>query len=170
MAIWFASLFVLRIIPQYHWHPIQHIALSAFRGSALRLDVHAGLGSLRPGERGALRTAVVDRLPVAGDCDGSSEGARLVRLLRQAVQRGGVPVADSSDLDAGISLFLFSDQPVAVRLAKMRELLSAGVSAHDLRTLEDLRDNLARAPAEAWGTEAEGDGRQRGASLAAKGA
>ncbi len=134
--------------------------------------MHAGLGSLRPGERGALRTAVVDRLPALGarGCDGSSEGARLVRLLRQAGERGGVPVSDSSDLDAGISLFLFSDQPVAVRLAKMRELLSAGVSAHDLRTLEDLRDNLARAPAEAWGTQAEGDGRQRGASLAAKGA
>src|SRR6185295_13247473 len=79
-----------------------------------------------------------------------SEGARLVRLLRQAGSQGGVPVADSSELDAGISLFLFSDRPVSVRLAKMRELLSSGAGAHDLRTLEDLRDDLARAPAEAW--------------------
>ena len=86
----------------------------------------------------------------AGATPTDSEGARLVRLLRQAGNHGGVPVADSSELDAGISLFLFSDQPVAVRLAKMRELLSAGVSAHDLRTLEDLRDDLARAPAKAW--------------------
>ena len=87
-----------------------------------------------------------------------------MRLLRQAGRGGGVPVSDSSELDAGISLFLFSDQPVAVRLAKMRELLSAGASAHDLRTLEDLRDNLARAPAEAWGTQADGDGRRRPAT------
>ena len=91
-----------------------------------------------------------------------------MRLLRQAGNGGGVPVSDSSELDAGISLFLFSDQPVAVRLAKMRELLSAGASAHDLGTLEDLRDSLARAPAEAWGTQADGDGRQRGARLTAK--
>jgi O-antigen/teichoic acid export membrane protein len=190
MAIWIASLFVLRIIPRYHWHPIGHIALSALRGSALRFDVQMGLGSLTPGDRGALRTAVIDRLPAqalvpsigehtdgepasgvlvaGGNSDRSSEGARLVRLLRQAGNGGGVPVSDSSELDAGISLFLFSDQPVAVRLAKMRELLSAGASAHDLGTLEDLRDNLARAPAEAWGTQADGDGRQRGARLTAK--
>jgi O-antigen/teichoic acid export membrane protein len=190
MAIWIASLFLLRIIPSYHWHPIRHIALSAFRGSALRFDAHMGLGALEPRERGALRTAVIDRLPApalvpaigehggaepaegppgsGGDSDGSSEGARLVRLLRQAGNRGGVPVSEESELDAGISLYLFSDQPVAVRLAKMRELLAAGASAHDLRTLEDLRDSLARAPAEAWGPQADGDGRPGGARLAAK--
>jgi O-antigen/teichoic acid export membrane protein len=190
MAIWIASLFGLRIIPRHHWHPIGHIVLSALRGSALRFDAQMGLGSLKPGERGSLRTAVIDRLPAqalvpsvgehgdtepaegvlgaGGDSDGSSEGARLVRLLRQAGNGGGVQVVDSSELDAGISLFLFSDQPVAVRLAKMRGLLSTGASAHDLQTLEDLRDSLARAPAEAWGTEADGDGRQRGARLTAK--
>ena len=190
MAIWIASLFLLRIIPTYHWRPIRHIARSAIRGSALRFDLRTGLGSLEPGDRGALRAAVVDRLPaqalvpsageradagagerVAGsgaDSDGSSEGARLVRLLRQAGSRGGVPVSESSELDAGISLFLFSDWPVAVRLAKMRELLSSGVSAHDLRTLEDLRDDLARAPANAWTpTPGDSDGRH-GAALAAK--
>jgi O-antigen/teichoic acid export membrane protein len=167
MAIWIASLFALRIIPRYHWHPIGHIALSALRGSALRFDPQTGLGSLKPDERAALRAAVIDRLPPQA-LDGSSEGARLVRLLRRAGSGGGVPVVDSSELDAGISMFLFSDQPFAVRLAKMRELLSTGASAHDLQTLEDLRDSLARAPAEAWGAEAEGDGRRRGATLAAK--
>ena len=84
-----------------------------------------------------------------------------MRLLRQAGSRGGVPVSESSELDAGISLFLFSDQPVAVRLAKMRELLSSGASAHDLRTLEDLRDDLARAPAEAWGRTPTADAARR---------
>ncbi len=190
MAIWIASLFLLRIIPSYHWHPISHIVRSAIRGSPLRFDVRTGLGSLEPGDRGALRAAVVDRMPgqalvpsagehadggqaegpkdSGADSDGSSEGARLVRLLRQAGNRGGVPVSDSSELDAGISLFLFSDWPFAVRLAKMRELLSSGASAHDLRTLEDLRDDLARAPANAWAsTPGDSDGR-RGAPLAAK--
>ena len=63
MGIWITSLFLLRIIPPYHWHPIRHIALSAIRGSALRFDVGLGLGSLELGERGALRAAVIDRLP-----------------------------------------------------------------------------------------------------------
>jgi hypothetical protein len=57
---------------------------------------------------------------------------------------------------------------VSVRLAKMRALLSSGVSAHDLRTLEDLRDDLARAPADAWEPgPSDADG-LRGAPLAAK--
>jgi O-antigen/teichoic acid export membrane protein len=181
MLFWFASLFVLRIIPKYHWHPIRHIAFSAFRGSALRFDPGAGLGSLKPRERRALRAAVLDRMPaqelvsltgdgadggdrggegdlgewmISGDRnrDDAAEGARLVRLLRQAGQRGGVPVSETSEVDAGISLFLFSDQPVAVRLAKMRELLSAGSNPHELRTLEDIRDALVKAPDDAWGT------------------
>ena len=42
----------------------------------------------------------------------------------------------------------------------MRQLLSAGVSAHDLRTLEDLRDDLARTPPKVWGA-GPGNGRRR---------
>jgi hypothetical protein len=203
MMLWFASLFVLRIIPEYHWKPIRHIAFSAFKGSPLKFDTDAGLGSLKPRERKALRVAVLDRMPaeelvgttgngadgaardgpgtdgatagngpgddlgewvISGDRnrDDSAEGARLVRLLRRAGQRGGVPVSESSEVDAGISLFLFSDQPVAVRLAKMRELLSAGSNAHELQTLEHLRDALLKAPKGAWGAKGGGKGRRRG--------
>jgi O-antigen/teichoic acid export membrane protein len=193
MLLWFASLFVLRIIPQAHWHPIRHIALSVIRrGSALKFDPGAGLGSLKPPERKALRVAVVDRLPPAAlvpskvdgdgagnggeagdgaratdseetvgrDSDDASEGARLVRLLRRTGESGGVPISESSELDAGISLYLFSDEPMAMRLKKMRQLLSAGVSAHELRTLEDLRDDLARTSPKVWGVEP-GNGRRR---------
>ena len=42
----------------------------------------------------------------------------------------------------------------------MRQLLSAGVSAHELRTLEDLRDDLARTSPKVWGVEP-GNGRRR---------
>ena len=176
MLVWLGSLFLFRIIPQYHWHPIRHIAVSAFRGSALRLDVDASLGSLKPRDRRALRTAIVDRMSARalvpateqGD-DGNegsvnvqpdSEGARLVRLLRRAGDRGGVPISRRSELDAGISLYLFSDEPVAVRLAKMRQLLSEGSDAHELRTLADLRDALAKAPAEAWAAKGSRDGKE----------
>jgi hypothetical protein len=51
----------------------------------------------------------------------------------------------------------------------MRELLGVGASAHDLRTLEDLRDDLDRAPAEAWApAPGEPDGRGPGAPVAMK--
>jgi hypothetical protein len=158
MLLWFASLFLLRIIPSYHWHPIRHVAMSAIRrGSVLRFDPDAGLGSLEPDDRRALHTAVIDRMPEAAlDGDDGAEGTRLVRLLRRAGRSGGVPIADDSELDSGISLYLFSDEPVAVRLKKMRELLSEGANAHDLRTLEDLRDDLSKLSGAAWALEPAG--------------
>jgi O-antigen/teichoic acid export membrane protein len=168
MLLWFALLFVLRVIPEQHRRPIAHIARSAVgRGSVLKFDERAGLRSIDPDDRSALRTAVRDRLPdkvlvPGGDGAGATgddsrvwaertpEGARLVRLLRRVGSEGGVPVEGESDLDADISLFLFSDQPVAVRLRKMRQLLSSGADAHELRTLEDLRNDLAVCREGVW--------------------
>jgi hypothetical protein len=79
-----------------------------------------------------------------------TEGARLVRLLRTAGSEGGIPLAEESEVDAGVSLYLFSDQPVAVRLRRMRQLLAAGVDPHELRTLDDLRNDLAKANDTVW--------------------
>src|SRR5207244_811865 len=163
------------------------------RGSALRFDSQAGLGSLEADDRQALRAAVIDRLPPAalvlsggdgteaqdgagasdgaetadgterldGDFDAASEGARLVRLLRHIGRRGGIPLADRSELDAGISLYLFANEPVAVRLRKMRQLLSEGVDAHELRTLEDLRNDLAKASQKTWDVKPAGNRQRR---------
>jgi O-antigen/teichoic acid export membrane protein len=185
MLVWLASLFVLRIIPRYHWHPIRHVTSSALRrSSALKFDPEAALGSLPGRDRRALRAAVIDRLPVAtlapsaadgGGADGGAdggehegelgmlagtEGARLVRLLRQAGRSGGLALEGSSELDGDISLYLFSDQPVAVRLRKMRQLLASGADAHELRMLEGLRDDLAKAPPGTWGVRRRGSGRR----------
>jgi hypothetical protein len=123
------------------------------------------LRSLSSDERDALRVAVVDRMPPEAlippeSPDGEdplgalvhpeAEGARLVRLLRRAAGEGGIPMSGESEYDAGISLFLFSDQPVAVRLRKMRQLLASGENASELRTLEDLRNELAKADDATW--------------------
>ncbi len=192
MLIWFGLLFVLRIIPRYHWEPIRHITKSALRrGSALKFNPKAGLRSLKPGDRKALRTAVIDRIPpevlappktvvpaasdgadalpdgVDGPTDGEeelgrlgdTEGARLVRLLRDTGRSGGVSLDERSELDGDISLYLFSDEPVAVRLRKMRQLLTAGADPHELRILEGLRDDLAKVPEEGWRTSRPGNGR-----------
>ena len=194
MLVWFASLFVLRIIPRHHWDPILHITKSALkRKSALTFDTKAGLSSLKAPERRALRTAVVDRLPPAslapsGAVDGhgrrprtraggrsrrtdgadeeigrlgDTEGARLVRLLRGAGRAGGIAIDERGELDGDISLYLFSDQPVAVRLRKMRQLLTAGADASELRVLEGLRDDLVKISPEAWAVRGAGAGRRR---------
>ena len=52
-----------------------------------------------------------------------------MRLLRGAGRAGGIEIDERGELDADISLYLFSDQPVAVRLRKMRQLLTAGADA-----------------------------------------
>jgi hypothetical protein len=193
MLVWFASLFVLRIIPRYHWDPIRHITTSALkRGSALKFDPKAGLGSLKGRDRRALRTAVIDRLPpevlaptggdghpkdaptAAGDeaenADGDlgglsdTEGARLVRLLRDTGRSGGIHVDERSELDGDISLYLFSNEPVAVRLRKMRQLLSSGADPHELRVLEGLRDDLAKVPTQTWAVRRQQNGQSRPAN------
>jgi O-antigen/teichoic acid export membrane protein len=165
MLVWLGLLFLLRIIPKHHWGPLSHILRTAVgRRSVLKFQKRAGLRSLDADERDALRAAVTDRLPdealvpAAGNGGDSgsgmtnpdAEGARLVRLLRRAGSVGGVPIATESEYDAGISLYLFSDQPVAVRLRQMRQLLATGVDPHELRTLDDLRNDLAKARDSLW--------------------
>jgi hypothetical protein len=166
MLAWLGLLFVLRIIPEHHWSPIKHMVLAAMgRRSVVAFKKRAGLRALSSDERAALRTAVVDRMapdslvpPQAGDgddplgalTDPDAEGARLVRLLRRAARSGGIKLAKQSKFDAGMSLFLFSDQPVAVRLRKMRQLLASGENAHELRTLEELRNELAKTTDDVW--------------------
>jgi hypothetical protein len=166
MLLWLCLLFVLRIIPKHHWSPIKHMVLAATgRRSVVAFKKRAGLRSLSSDERDALRVAVVDRMPPEAlvppdSTDGEdplgalihpeSEGARLVRLLRRAAGNGGISLSAESEYDAGISLFLFSDQPVAVRLRKMRQLLASGENAHELRTLEELRNELAKTDDAVW--------------------
>jgi O-antigen/teichoic acid export membrane protein len=166
MLLWLCLLFVLRIIPKHHWSPIKHMVLAATgRRSVVAFKKRAGLRSLSSDERDALRVAVVHRMPPEAlvppdSTDGEdplgalihpeSEGARLVRLLRRAAGNGGISLSAESEYDAGISLFLFSDQPVAVRLRKMRQLLASGENAHELRTLEELRNELAKTDDAVW--------------------
>jgi O-antigen/teichoic acid export membrane protein len=170
MILWLCLLFLLRIIPRHHWGPISHIVRSALgRHSALKFDRRKGLRSIGRDGRDELHAAVLDRIPddtlvpeyVDDETDDSTaaagwmvhpdtEGARLVRLLRTAGSRGGVPLAEESEVDAGVSLYLFSNQPVSVRLRRMRQLLAAGVDPHELRTLDDLRNDLAKADEAVW--------------------
>ena len=193
MLVWFASLFVLRIIPKAPLAsdpPHRAVGDPQGIGAQVRPGRRAGLAGAP--ERKALRAAVVDRLPPAAlvpstvDGHGASNGrqagdgakATKARRSRAATPttapkgRGwfGCCAAPASAAGSRSRSRASSTpasrctcspiEPVAVRLKKMRQLLSAGVSAHELRTLEDLRDDLARTSPKVWGVEP-GNGRRR---------
>ncbi|MQA74143.1 MAG: oligosaccharide flippase family protein [Solirubrobacterales bacterium] len=151
VVLWIVLLPPLRAIPPQHWRPLVHMLRSFRRGTPASFRPRRGLRALDPAEREELRRAVVGRLPAerlapeAGD-----EGLRLVRELRRAGQRGGMPVGEPTEHDAAIAVCLFEDASTAVRNATMRGLLELGVDANDLRSLEDLVAHLSRVPDDGW--------------------
>jgi O-antigen/teichoic acid export membrane protein len=163
MAVYVGLLFALRVIPESHRPALSHMVRSSVRGHADRFNPRRGLRSLDAGEREALHEVVMTRVPeerfeVAPNGEDGAEGAdgatlpaeELVRSLRRAGVRGGMPVRRRSKYDAEIAKFLFSDEPIAVRQATMRRLLDAGEQAGDLRALEDLVARLQKLPADVW--------------------
>jgi len=151
IAVWIVLLAPLRAIPPEHWKPLIHMIRSFRRGTPASFRPRKGLRSLDPGLRDELRLAVVGAMPrerlVAGAGD---EGARLVAALRQVGKAGGIPVGRSTEQDAELAVYLFEDASTAVRNASMRRLLSNGVEANDLRSLDDLVTTLEHVPVEAW--------------------
>ncbi len=158
MALWFGSLFVLRIVPEHHRRPLMHMARSAIRGSAVEFDAEGALRALRPKQRAALRPAVLDRMPPE---EIGPQGEKLVKILRRAGRAGEAPMGPTTELDGELALYLFSDESMASRQTRMRGLLSRGVETHDLQLLEDVMGQLAKAPEAAWNGEG-ADGSRRG--------
>jgi len=172
MALYVFLLFATRVVPVYHRAPLWHIASSMFRRRPHGFDRQVALKSLGPRQRRLLREAVVDRLPVealdgsngvrvnGGDGEGAQdvEPERLVKILRKAGAKGGIPVGKVTQHDARIAKFLFADSPTAARNATMRGLVSAGADANDLRALEDLVEYLSRTPKSQWRGKDKGGG------------
>jgi O-antigen/teichoic acid export membrane protein len=156
MAVYVLLLFVFRVIPEYHWPALAHMARSLVAGRADRFNPRKGIRALDPAERAELRAAVTERIDpelLAGPNADVDVAVRLVAILRRAGRRGGMPVDEPGEHDAGVASFLFADAPTAVRLATMRGLMSAGASSGDLRALEDLVAHLATVPDDAWAGE-----------------
>ena len=150
LALWLVALAPLRVIPDYHWQPLIHMARSLARGTPATFKPRRGLRALTPSEREELRVAVVAGLPRERLDASGGEGTRLVRALRRVGERGGIPVGQATEHDAAIAPFLFEDASTAVRNASMRRVLAAGADSNDLRALEDLVGHLARVPDDAW--------------------
>jgi O-antigen/teichoic acid export membrane protein len=153
LGVYLGLLLAFRVIPEHHWQPLRHMARSLARGTAVNLNPRKGLRRLDPGEREELRVAVMNGLPAErlGPEGGNGAGLRLVRALRQVGEGAGVrSVAESTEHDARISVFLFEDAPPAVRDVHMGKLLNDGAPANELRALEDLVAHLARVPDDAW--------------------
>ncbi len=161
MGVWFAALFALRIVPEHHRRPLWHVARSALRGSAVRFQPGRGLRSLKPEQRDALRPAVAGLPPERIE----PRGERLVRLLRKAGQAGLAPVGPPTSLDGPLALYLFSDEPGSTRQARLRALIANGADSEDVRVLEEVIQQLAKAPPELWEGRRRRVGRLSGARL-----
>jgi O-antigen/teichoic acid export membrane protein len=150
MALWFAALLALRIVPEHHRRPLLHMARSTFRGSALHFSADEGLRKLPPNQREVLHDALAERRPAS---EIQPEGERLVKVLRRAGRRGDAAVGPVTELDAEMAIFLFSDEPAASRHARLRELLAQGADSNDIRVLEDIIKQLEKMPDAAWNGE-----------------
>ncbi|UJA20985.1 lipopolysaccharide biosynthesis protein [Thermoleophilia bacterium SCSIO 60948] len=149
--LYLVLLIVTGAIPEKHRRPLLHVIRSLGSGRADTTDLHAGIATLGPTERDALREAVERRIPVpeltAGeDAERAERNAHLVALLRRAGRAGGASIDGASRLDAQIAEFVFADSPRAVRDQSMRRLFSEGADSHDIRALEDLVADLAARP------------------------
>jgi O-antigen/teichoic acid export membrane protein len=169
MAAYLALLFAFRVIPDYHWPALAHMARSLVAGRADRFNPRKGIRALDPAERADLRAAVTERIDpglLAGPGADVDAAVRLVAILRRAGRRGGMSVAEpGGEHEALIASFLFADASTAVRNATMRRLLAAGAESGDLRALEDLVTHLATVPDDAWEGQPAGKrrrGRRRG--------
>src|SRR5690606_9831284 len=143
------------------WRPLMHMARSAVRGTAVpKMNTRAGLRSLGRMQRRRLRRAVTPGPPASALRDGA--GAKLLATLRPAGTAAGVPaIAEPTELDGEIALFLFEDAPTAVRNQSMRRVLASGASSDELRALEELANHLARAPRDAWSGRRKGEVKRR---------
>jgi hypothetical protein len=161
IALAFAALYValllwLRVIPESHWEALTHMLRSLASGRPDRFQPRRGLRALEQHERDALRSAVEGSWAAGADASGGVPGGAngspddLMRSLRTAGERGGVPVGEATALDPEIAEYLFSSEPTALRNATMRRLLGEGADAADLRALEDLVSHLAAVPDGAW--------------------
>ncbi len=166
MGLWVFGLFRLRVVPRHHWAALAHVASSAISGRPDKFSPRKGLRALDPAERERLRVAVVEKLDpelfapagsngekkaeLIGTTNGDFDAADLVRILREAAEHGGVPVADPNELDPFMAKFLFARMPQASRDATMRRLLSDGAESTDLTVLESLVNHLRKAPPDVW--------------------
>jgi hypothetical protein len=153
LAAYLLLLFTFRVIPEYHWPALAHMARSLVGGRADRFNPRRGIRVLDPGERADLRAAVTERIDPAvlnGPGADTDAAVRLVAILRRVGRRGGMQIGGPGEHEEEIASFLFADAPTAVRNATMRALLAAGADAGDLRALEDLVAHLATVPDDAW--------------------
>lgn len=159
LGVYVLALIVFRVIPENHWVPLAHMARSTIRGTTVRrFNPRAGLRSLPPGQRKALRRAVKQRLPAEQLRDGG-KGEELVGILRRLGSEAGLPdIGKPTERDEEISVFLFERAPTAVRNASMRRLLDDGAPSDELRALEELVAHLRRVSGDAWRGEPKGSG------------
>jgi O-antigen/teichoic acid export membrane protein len=182
LAVYFALLVWLRVIPEYHRGPLLHVLRSSVSGRVDPFRPRQGIRELEPEERVRLRAALALRVSVE-ELDGPSlgrdptrpaseqrdqasftEGGRLVRMLRAVGVAGGMEMKLRSKRDRRIAELVFVDEPTAVRNATLRSLLDANHDAADLRAVEDVAARLRELGDRFWEDSRGGAGEGSGSA------
>jgi O-antigen/teichoic acid export membrane protein len=145
------------IVPRLHRGALVDAVRNAVRRPRHGFDAESALRGLPSDDRETLRMAVAERVPVdeiGPRTDGNgSGGERVVHALRRLALERAPASAERTQHDAKIGEYLFSTSSVAIRDATAQGLLAEGVESADLHALEDVLEELERAPREVWAPE-----------------
>ncbi len=149
-ALYLVLLAVTGVVPRDERQAIARVAREALRVPKPSVRVQDGLRLLSPEQRSGLLLAAADgwsleELAASRGTDLKATSAELVRAVRRVAE-----LEESTDHDAAIGEYLFSQGPVAERDALGRGLWSAGADPAELHVLERTLEELRRLPSEAW--------------------
>jgi O-antigen/teichoic acid export membrane protein len=151
LLAWVAGVVASGAFPHSHRKLVTPAILGAIRPARGRLDPRAALGGLNPGQRKALREAVMAAEPPEHSAGGSSAGERALRLLRRSARAAGGFEGGSTGSSPELVRYLFARESVAAHDAVGRELLRTGtIEARELSQLEELVVDLRACPDDVW--------------------
>jgi O-antigen/teichoic acid export membrane protein len=155
MAFLFVTLLLgLRIVPLEQLRPLLRLAKQAAVGKVGRHDPTRRLADLAPRRRALLASLLRDGTPLAIAAE---------RLGRDEAELRGELVADlrelscsgspQGELDSEVGAYLLSQEPEAQRDLVARRLVESGTDPIELLALDEARQRLCGAPAQAWMTD-----------------
>lgn len=152
VALSYATVMILMgVVPRAHVRPLALLAKASLRERINPEDPARGLAGLSVQQRSLLAALQRDRVSpsvLAGQLGISTEEvlAEHVAALRQLTHSG----APQAELDAGVGVYLLSDEPEAQRDSLARELVEQGVDPMDLLHLNEAALRLRAMPKARW--------------------
>jgi O-antigen/teichoic acid export membrane protein len=157
VLVYVGLLLGLQIVPRAHLRPLLRLGKHAVVGRVGTHNPAHHLASLTREQRALLAGLVRDRTPLPIVAERLGRGERtlhteLVAILRR-VSHGGAQQPQQHqqhELDFEVGSYLLSAEPEAQRDLIARRLVEEGVDPIELLQLDEARQRLCGAPAQAW--------------------